>query len=116
SDLPAPARLLAFVLIARTRSGSLHIPDAFQPSLTRLTQDTGLSRASVARNLNVLEDSGWLQRDRPEVSRARAEHARTRYIPTWPQASDAAADPQIAEASLTERLGTSHSETRASLT
>lgn len=38
-----------------------------------------MSRASVKRHLAVLEEAGWVGRDRPDVVKARTEHARTGY-------------------------------------
>jgi hypothetical protein len=39
---------------------------------------------TVKRHLGVLEAEGWILRDRPEIARARKEHARTQYALMMP--------------------------------
>jgi hypothetical protein len=79
SDLPPLARLVAHALIARADFKTGVVPDEHTPSLRELEVDTGLARSSVAKFLDVLEAYGWVERDRPEVARARAEGAKTIY-------------------------------------
>lgn len=79
SNLPAPARLLMHTLCARADYKTGVVPDEHTPSLTDLTRDTGLGRTAVARHLNALETLGWVERDRPDVVKARTEGARTGY-------------------------------------
>jgi hypothetical protein len=79
SDLPAPARLIVHTLVARADFKTGVVPAEHTPSLTDLTNETGLARSSVAKFLNKLETAGWVERDRPTVEQARGEHARTGY-------------------------------------
>jgi hypothetical protein len=79
STLPAPARLIVFALCARADYKTGVVPDEHTPSLTDLCRDTGLSRSAVATHLNTLETLGWVDRERPEVVKARTEGARTGY-------------------------------------
>lgn len=102
SDLPAPARHVALTIATWADAETGIIPKRFQPSLTTLEEATGMSRASVKRHLSVLEEAGWLGRDRPDVIKARTEHARTGYRLTVPQ-----------EAGLTVSLGSDRAQPRA---
>lgn len=57
SDLPAPSRHVALVL-------SLHMSelgDSCYPSQARLVRETGLSRRTVQRHLDKLEEEGWIE-------------------------------------------------------
>jgi hypothetical protein len=45
---------------------------------------TGMSRAAICKHLNAAEEAGWLDRYRPAVAKARAEHARTLYVLAMP--------------------------------
>jgi hypothetical protein len=68
--------------------GSGVIPERFQPSISTIAEATGMGATTVKKHLTVLESGGWLLRDRPEIARARAEHARTRYalmVPSDPR-------------------------------
>ena len=89
SGLPAAARLVEHVLLTRTDNGGTTIPARFMPSLTDLAHDTGLSRRSVIRALDVLESGGWLSRLR-DPERARKEGKPTRYRPKLPPSARAA--------------------------
>lgn len=93
SDFPAPSRLLLFVLLTHVTKGTLVIPSKYAPSLTVLTNESGLSRAGVALHLKTLETEGWLERFRPPVSKARAEHAKTGYRIAIPMAAPEEASP-----------------------
>jgi hypothetical protein len=79
SDLPAPARhvMLTLAAIADFKTGA--IPAEHSRSLSELADATGLGRSTTARILNLLEASGWVKRDRPEVTAARTEGAKTAY-------------------------------------
>lgn len=79
SQLPAPARQIVLTLCVRADFKTAAIPDEHTPSLTDICNETGLGRSTVARCLNQLEKCGWVDRDRPEVVKARTEGARTRY-------------------------------------
>lgn len=87
SDLSPQARLLALTLLAMTDVQTCVVPAEYTPSLSRLEQMTGLSRSSVARQLNDLEKVGWVIRKRPAVDKARSEKERTRYRLAVPKAS-----------------------------
>lgn len=80
SDLPAPARhvMLTLAAIADFKTGV--IPAEHTPSLSEISAATNLARSTVARTLNVLEASGWVERDRPDVVAARTEGAKTAYV------------------------------------
>jgi hypothetical protein len=88
SGLPASARHLALTLATWADIGTGVIPERFQPSISVLADATGLGTATVKRHLSTLESGGWLGRDRPEISRARAEHARTQYALRVPVATE----------------------------
>jgi DNA-binding transcriptional ArsR family regulator len=79
SDLPSPSRHLALTLATWANISSGIIPDDYQPSLSTLEEATGLSRKTVRTHLDILEDTGWVERDRPDPAKARAEGARTFY-------------------------------------
>src|SRR5262245_6795827 len=78
STLPASARLVARALLSRTDSRTAVVPDDHSPSLTGLSEMTGLDRTTVARMLRVLEGDGWVHRIRPPVEQSR-RGARTGY-------------------------------------
>lgn len=80
SDLPASARhiMLTLAAIADFKTGA--IPAEHSRSLSEIADATGLGRSTAARNLNVLEAAGWIERDRPEVTAARTEGAKTAYV------------------------------------
>lgn len=80
SDLPAPARhiMLTLAAIADFKTGA--IPAEHSRSLSEIADATGLGRSTAARILNVLETFGWIERDRPEVTAARTEGAKTAYV------------------------------------
>lgn len=87
SGLPSSARLVGFVLSTLT-DPDLTIPALYTPSLSRLAKLTGLNEATVKRHLNVLEDGGWVRRDRPSISAARKNHDRTQYALLTPDLED----------------------------
>ncbi len=79
SDLPAPARLVMFVLADVAETGTAEIPEQFTPSLSVLGRETGLNESTVKRHLRALEAEGWVERRRPTVEAARLRGERTRY-------------------------------------
>jgi len=90
SSLPPVARHLVLTLVSLGDPETCVIPDRFTPSLTDLTKFTGLSRSTVATQLNVVEVAGWVKRDKPDVRASWGAKARTRYfvqIPTSPTAA-----------------------------
>lgn len=86
SGLPAPSRLILFVLLTHVTNGTLTVPPEFAPSLKGLAEETGLSRGTVAEHLNCLESGGWLERRRPTTVKALKARARTGYRITVPAA------------------------------
>ena len=82
-EVPAPAQHLGFLLAIKS-DPDLTIPARFTPSIARIAKWSRQSEASVKRNLNTLEASGWLVRRRPTIEAARREHARTQYALTIP--------------------------------
>ncbi len=87
SDLPAQARHLWLTLATWCTATSGVIPMKNKVSLTVLTKATGMSRSTIAKYLDVLEEGGWLVRRRPTVNAARVDHERTQYRLTVPRAS-----------------------------
>lgn len=87
SDLVPSARHLIQTLISLGDPETCLIPDRFTPSLSDLKRFTGMSRSTVAVQLNYLEKEGWLKRDKPDTHRSWRDKERTRYfvqIPTSP--------------------------------
>lgn len=79
SDLPAPARLIIFVLADVADNDTAVVPAGRTLSLSELAQQTGLSRRAVAEHLSILDRAGWVERDKPEdTARARAGE-KTKY-------------------------------------
>lgn len=117
SELPALARLIMLVLSDIADAATAEIPNERTPSLTDLVVQTGMSRASVARFLNVLESGGWVVRSRP-AEKDRVEGDRTRYRLVAPSDASLIAS-QIEGAlvserdhpSVTGRLGIAQAET-----
>lgn len=86
SSLPAPARHVALTIATWADIATGVIPERFQPSLSTIAEATGMGATTVKRHLGVLESEGWLVRDRPEIAKARREHARTQYVLNVPLA------------------------------
>jgi hypothetical protein len=84
SDLPAPARLVMFVLADVAETGTAEIPEQFTPSLSVLARETGLNESTVKRHLKDLEAGSWVDRRRPTAEAARLRGERTRYRLTIP--------------------------------
>jgi hypothetical protein len=87
SQLPPPARHLMMTLISLANPSTCVIPDSHTPSLTDLTNFTGMVRSTVATHLNTLETEGWLKRDKPSTPQSWGAKVKTRYfvqIPTSP--------------------------------
>lgn len=78
SNMAPPMRLIMLVLLDAADADDAAIPERFTPSLTDIVSRTGLGRGTVADRLNDLEHGGWVKRDRPTVSEARAG-AKTQY-------------------------------------
>lgn len=68
--------------------GTAEIPAQWTPSLTVLAAETGLSKRTVQRHLDVLEDEGWIKRDRPS-KKLQWFGERVRYTLLCPVAIDA---------------------------
>lgn len=71
TDLPHQAKYLALYL--RTYMNAKQ--DVAWPSLSRIVGETGLSKSTVARYLNVLEAEGWIQREKGNSKRSTRYHA-----------------------------------------
>ena len=78
STLPAPARLIMFVLSDMADAKTAEIPAERTPSLGDLAEQTGLSEATVKRHLPALESLGWVVPTRPTAAE-QARHVSTRY-------------------------------------
>lgn len=78
SELPAPSRLIMFVLsdVAEAQTGA--VPAKRTPSVRQLVAETGLKESAVKKHLALLESSGWLERSRPSAAEA-ARHVPSRY-------------------------------------
>lgn len=79
SRMAPNARLVMFVLISPADPETAEIPERFTPSLDDIVRRTGLSKSAVAEWLTVLEDSGWIKRDRPTTAESLGSGRRTRY-------------------------------------
>jgi DNA-binding MarR family transcriptional regulator len=108
--LTAPQKLVMLVLLDVAEVGTAEIPSHRTPSLTVLTVETGLSRSTVAKALNVLEAAGWVLRDRPSDADALGRYMRTRYRLQVPTVDPSAGDGLIPEEDQS-RNGTSPSAT-----
>lgn len=60
TDLPSNAKYLSCYL----RKFMNDNQDMAWPSYVRMIEETGLSRATIAKYLKLLEDEGWIQRER----------------------------------------------------
>lgn len=78
SNLPAPARLIMFVLSDMADAKTGVIPEKMTPSLRVLAQEAGLGESTVKEQLLVLEQLGWVLRERPDGER-QARHGSTGY-------------------------------------
>lgn len=92
SSLLPPSRHLALTIATWADAETGVIPIRFQPSLTTLTEATGLDRSTVRRHLTRLEKEGWVVRERPDPVKARTEHARTGYRLAIPLDADLGED------------------------
>lgn len=90
STLPAPARLVMFVLADAATVGTAEIPERHNPSLKVLAAETGLNESTVKRHLLALERDGWVGRDRPTMKAAQLHGERTRYRLLVPEGADVA--------------------------
>lgn len=79
SHMAPNARLVMFVLISAADIETAEIPERFTPSLDDIVRRTGLSKSAVAEWLTVLEESGWIKRDRPTTAESLGAGRRTRY-------------------------------------
>jgi hypothetical protein len=115
SDLPAPSRHLMLTLATWADMSTATIPTKFTPSLTVLTNTTGLDRATVRRHLNRLERDGWVVRRRPAPEKARAEHARTTYRLTIPDKQAARGTEPLARGTEPPELGAESRKARGTV-
>jgi predicted RNA binding protein YcfA (HicA-like mRNA interferase family) len=110
SGLPPPARHIAHVLasVADSESGRARV------SLTWLQTDTGLSRSSVAKYLNVLEQGGWILRNRAGSWAATKQHEVTEYVTVIPDGYPAKGSPSHGLPSAAHGLGVVRESDKAS--
>lgn len=80
SDLPPTARLVALVIVGQADNES----GLLTRSLTQLAKDSGLHRATVVRQLGVLEGGGWLKRAAPTTRAALGAQEMTTYTTVIP--------------------------------
>jgi len=119
SDLPAPSRLIMFVLLDVAEVGTCEIPEKHTPSLRVISDETGLNKATVVRHLDTLEDAGWVVRAKPSLEAARLRGERTRYrltIPDLVAQSDKAETSKPADHVAESDKTMSHRATRPSRT
>lgn len=91
SGLKPPSRHLALTIATWAGIADGIIPDRFQPALSTLEEATGLTRKSVRTHLDLLEEAGWIGRDRPTTEASR-RGARTHYRLLIPAGAAVAAD------------------------
>lgn len=99
STLPAPAKLIMFVLADVADVGTAEVPPHRNPSLTVLVKETGLGRSTVTTHLRALEADGWVVRTKPTTAEALGQYERTRYQLQVPVAVAAALVPEPDEPS-----------------
>ncbi|MEX5631198.1 helix-turn-helix domain-containing protein [Parafrankia sp. FMc2] len=78
-DLPGNARGVLHALLTIADYRTLTTGAEHTPSLATLAVMSGYSEATVKRELNRLETTGWVIRLRPAAADARARKVRTRY-------------------------------------
>jgi biotin operon repressor len=116
SDLPSKSRHICHVLCIHVDARSNMILPQHQPSLTVLATETGISRRSIMRHLNVLERRGWIVRKVPTKHDQRTKHARTYYQVGIPQARDTLPlDDRIARDTEALGLGSPDPEARVTV-
>lgn len=79
STLPPPSRHIMLALSDIADPKTAVIPDERTPSLAELTTWTGYDKSTVTRHLDLLDETGWLHRDRPDRIVARRDGVRTKY-------------------------------------
>mgnify|MGYP000856094348 CR=1 FL=1 len=115
SDLPAPARLVMFVLCDVAVVGTAEIPEKFTPSVKVLATETGLSRSTVQRHLSALEADGWITRTRPETPQQMWAGDRVKYRLSIPDGCGVPVIPGVVSETATQVSerdeGSYHSDT-----
>lgn len=94
SELPAPARLVMLTLADVAEVGTAEIPERWTPSLTVLARETGLSKRTVQRHLDLLDEEGWIKREKPG-KKAQWYGERVRYTLLCPM--DSVSTPPVSE-------------------
>lgn len=79
STMPAPSRHIVMTLASLADVETGVVPERYAPSITDLVKMTGLGRSTVTEHLNAVEDSKWVERDRPSAYDARVNKATTQY-------------------------------------
>lgn len=77
SKVPSTARLIVLVLAIKSDNDSAIIPAEHTPSLTTISEMTGVSRGSLTEWLIALESAGWVKRSKPAKRGSKTE--RTTY-------------------------------------
>lgn len=71
SDMPHTRKLVLLALATLADNVTGVVPPGRRKSLTELARLTSLGRATVARDLDLLDRDGWVVRDRPSLEAAR---------------------------------------------
>lgn len=79
AKLKAPAKAVVMMLLSAADTETAAIPAQFTPSLDDLAEWTSLARSTVAEWLDVLEETGWVERTRPSKAEALGSGRRTLY-------------------------------------
>lgn len=103
SDLPPNSKYIASYL--RTFMNEKN--DMAWPSYSRITTETGLSKSTVAKYLSVLEESGWLLRERGNSK------LNTRYFSNIPQKVTDEIIKNVSQGSAPDELGSARGELRS---
>lgn len=82
SGLPTSDRIIMMMLVDVADADTAIVPEQWTPSLTQLSEWTGLGRSTVATRLKELERLGWVKRARPATADAIVRGARTCYYLT----------------------------------
>lgn len=72
SSLPAPSRHIVLTLLLWSDNATATILRQHRKSLSEIAQATGLSRRAVTEHLDLLDQAGWVERNRPSLEEARA--------------------------------------------
>lgn len=102
SNLPAPSRLIMLTLSDIAEAANAEIPERRTPSLTVLARETGLGRSTIATHLTLLEQGGWIARERPDIVAARTRGERTCYRLAIPEGVELVQEPDYSTTDLVQ--------------